>query len=1669
MRVIIFLTLSAITCGSTAAFAQIQDGYTVLAADPGAPPPAGAALFSYTSGDGVLVSQAGVGASGLIQSGRIFVDESGALTGIALVNPAAQNASVTFTLRDAAGATIDGKGISLGAHQHTALYISELFAGRPANLTGTLTFDSTQALAAITLRESRNAQGEPVYTTIPVLDLKAPPGNGAVVFPHIAVGGGFTTQILLMNRGADSMHGRIAFIGSDASPLSVLLQSGTISSLQYDIAPQGIYRAEIDGAGPVADGYAVLTPDAGTSSPAGTAVFRFKSGSNVVTEAGVAAGTPTTAARIFVDYIGTQTGVALANPASVPATVTLTLLDRFGAPEVSINQVLPAGGHSAKFVHEMFPIADGYTGLLEIRSSIPIVSIALKLTTNSRNDLVLTTLPSADLTQTSTGGPVVFPHIVIGGGFTTRLILINTSTAADSTGRTAFYKSDGSAFTVPMTGQTGSEFGYRIVQGGGRELYPGNSSTLANIALIGDALAVQTTSELPVNVGNIVHARVQMIDSMGARRDDFDPSMVSFDTSVAEVLDPAGTIRGNKPGFSTISIAAGGVVTNVTATVVQVDSGVNGFATAGIAQDGARRLYLSSTSDNAVLLAQDLKQSPQIYAGVRGISGLKDDLRPQSLFNKPSFLVLNQADGSLYLSDAANNAIRRVRSGPSGRVETLAGTGAAGSADGAVKTASFSNPQGVALDIKGNLWVADSGNHTIRKINLATGVVSTVAGRAGAPGATDGVGTAARFNAPAGIAVEVESSAQALQRQLQGAPPPPVSIIVADSGNGLIRRVKETGEVTTILIAPPLPAAGLLKASAAARDSAAGRPASFSAPAGVAIDAAGNIYVTQPGSGEVDVILQNGVVVGAAQPGTFDSPRSVAIAENGKVLIAGTGPAARQLVYGQPHIASVNPDRFGSTGGQSVTIRGSNFAPDTLLVIGDTIIANRVVIDTQTIRFTTPPLLSGRSTLTASNRGGTAQTLVTVDAVPLSGLPLGYITTVAGGSTYAGEGALATASPMAPGSVAFDTNGNVFILDGLNAKVRRVDGRTGILTTVLGNGQGISSGDNGPAIAAGISSYATGIGFDPAGNLLIADSGIRRVDATTGIIKTIAITQYGFCGDGLDALNACVNDVAGFTTDAKGNIFIADRFNNRIRRVDAKTNIITTFAGNGQAAFGGDNGDAAAASLNEPFAVAVDDVRGAVYIADSANRRVRKVDLATNIITTIAGTGEQSEDLGDGGIGTAAPVSPNALALDNAGNLFISDRGNSRIRKLDVTTGIITTVAGTGEIGSGGDGGPAANASLSDPFGVAVDAAGDLLIADFYQFVVRRVDASTHIITTFAGNRQDEIADDGGPATAASLRLQGGTAVDAAGNLFFASNFRIRRVDGASGSINTIAGGGPSADSAGEGVPATKVQMQPGSGRVAVDDAGNVYIADRYGYRVRRVQAGTNIINTIAGSGLPESSGDGGPATSAGVVPDDLALDKQGNLYIAENDIPGGMNVVRKLDLTTGLISTVAGGGLYLGDSAPATAVKLGPHFRIAVDAAGNIYITDPDNRVIRRVDATTRIITIVAGGGASYSDNQLATSVELSPVAADVDAAGNLYIFDYVYPFAIRKVDAATKVIRTLVVFEGTGLSGLGDNGPAGQASVRYPSDVTIDARGNLFITDTNDSRIRVIRGPLP
>ena len=288
----------------------------------------------------------------------------------------------------------------------------------------------------------------------------------------------------------------------------------------------------------------------------------------------------------------------------------------------------------------------------------------------------------------------------------------------------------------------------------------------------------------------------------------------------------------------------------------------------------------------------------------------------------------------------------------------------------------------------------------------------------------------------------------------------------------------------------------------------------------------------------------------------------------------------------------------------------------------------------------------------------------------------------------------------------------------------------------------------------------------------------------------------------------------------RGNLFIADPGNERIRKVDS-AGVITTVAGTGIRGFSGDGGPAVDARLSSPGGVAVDGA-GNLFIADLFNHQIRKVDSA-GVITTVAGTGIRGFSRDGGPAVDAWLASPGGVAVDGAGNLFIADDGNRRIRKVD-SAGVITTVAGTGGFGFSGDGGPAVDARLSYPRGVAVDGAGNLFIADWWDDRIRKVD-SAGVITTVAGTGGFGFSGDGGPAVDARLRSPGGVAVDGAGNLFIADegNHRIRKVDSA-GVITTVAGTGGFGFS-GDGGPAVDARLRSPGG-VAVDGAGNLFIAD---------------------------------------------------------------------------------------------------------------------------------------------------------------------------------------------------------------------------------------------------
>ncbi|MGH8905996.1 MAG: NHL repeat-containing protein [Egibacteraceae bacterium] len=327
----------------------------------------------------------------------------------------------------------------------------------------------------------------------------------------------------------------------------------------------------------------------------------------------------------------------------------------------------------------------------------------------------------------------------------------------------------------------------------------------------------------------------------------------------------------------------------------------------------------------------------------------------------------------------------------------------------------------------------------------------------------------------------------------------------------------------------------------------------------------------------------------------------------------------------------------------------------------------------------------------------------------------------------------------------------------------------------------------------------------------------------------------------------------GLAVDAAGNLYIADTFNHQVRRLDLRSGMITTVAGSGVQGPSGDGGLATAAQLDRPLGLAVA-TGGNLYIADSGNHRVRRVD-RSGIITTVAGSGIVGFS-GDGGPAAAAQLrGPLGLAVDTGDNLYIADSGNHRVRKVDFS-GVITTVAGSDVVGFSGDGGPAAAAQFVGPVGLAVDGDGNLYIADTDPNLedtrntdanrVRRVDPSG-IITTVAGIGPYGFSGDGGPATAARFDGPWGLAVDADGDLYIADlgNSRVRRVDLPIGVITTVAGRGDR-DFSGDGGRATAASLR-GPWAVAVD-AGNLYIADTLNNRVRRVDP-TGTITTVAGGG----------------------------------------------------------------------------------------------------------------------------------------------------------------------------------------------------------------------------
>jgi hypothetical protein len=771
-------------------------------------------------------------------------------------------------------------------------------------------------------------------------------------------------------------------------------------------------------------------------------------------------------------------------------------------------------------------------------------------------------------------------------------------------------------------------------------------------------------------------------------------------------------------------------------------------------------------------------------------------------------------------------------------------------------------------------------------------------------------------------------------------------------------------------------------------------------------------------------------------------------------------------------------------------------------------------------------------------------------------LVAGTISTVAGN-----VGGPAKATKVAASSCGIAYRGGQVRIAG-GTSVRTVNARTDWLTTAAGNDAAGPLGDGGPASVASLGD-ACGVAMDHAGNLVIADATgwrIRVVAHTTGTFYGRAMTAgdiytvagngtQGFSGDGGPATAAGLQAPYAVAVDKVGNLVLTD--GHRVRAVAAKTGSfygkamtagdIYTVAGTGQAGFSGDGGRATKATLWDPQGVTLDPA-GNLLIADTFNTRVRLVAHRTGTyygqamtagdIYTIAGGGDHG--LGNGGPAVGAElISPHGMAVDAAGNLLIANSGDDMVRVVaastgefygqPMTAGDIYTIAGNGTGVVSGNGGPATAAGVGSPQGVALDSAGNVLIAaeGISRTLVVPVTTGTFFgqpmtagdIYTIAGNGSPTFSGDRGAAAAAQLSAPEGVAVDGAGNFVVADtgNNRIRVLAQSTGTfygqpmtagdIYTVAGHGRKG-SPGDGGPATAAVLGQPAG-VTVDTAGNLVIADTGSDRIRVAAASTGTfygqpmtagdIYTVAGTGQPGSIGDGGPATAARLdLPRTVMFDGAGNMVIADT----GSDRIRVAAASTGTfygqamtagdIYTVAGDGTmgFSGDGGPATAAALGIPEGVSVDPAGNLLIADTLNNRVRAVAAKTGkfygramtagdIYTVAGDGAMGFSgDGGPATAAKLdAPAGVLADGAGNL-VFTDVGNNRVRVVAASTSefygqamTAGDIYTIAGTGAAEFtGDGGPATAAGLASPVGIAADGTGGLFIADANNNRVREV-----
>ncbi|MDA0744993.1 MAG: cohesin domain-containing protein [bacterium] len=1089
---------------------------------------------------------------------------------------------------------------------------------------------------------------------------------------------------------------------------------------------------------------------------------------------------------------------------------------------------------------------------------------------------------------------------------------------------------------------------------------------------------------------------------------------------------------------------------------IAIDAGGNVY----IAELGNKRVRKIDTSGRITTVAGNGEFLPNPNGGPA----------TEATISSPAGLAVDN-NGNLYIALTNLGQIAKVES-QTGNMSVIAGKGFLQfSGDGGpASEAGLSNPYGLALDNRNNLYFAERHNNRIRKIDLSTGIISAVAG-SGEPGTggfsgDGGQATEAQLNQPVDVAVDAAGN-----------------VYIADWSNGRIRRVDPAGVIATV-------AGGGTKHP---QNGLTATDINLGGPQYVVIDASGNLYVPwQAAILRVDPSGTVTIVAGAS--GQNDDFKSVSALGMDREDNLYASDSSYHIVkkFSAAELAAITPDGGSTdgTGGQpgdDQTDDGSG--------TGD----------------------QGGGTGGQPDDGGT-----TSPSTPLPGIgaaapgsffksdgearkPLiGIIEQIAGTGEqgYSGDGSPATGAMLnQPYGVAVDSAGNVYVVDLSNKRVRMIDTQ-GVITTVAGNGEYSPAATGQAATKAGLHN-PSGIALDTNGDLYISvvpgsQGQILKIDAATGAIGPVAETPAGEASFGPN----------GLALDGEGGLYVADRNSHLVRKVDLGTGTMITVAGKagGAGGYAGDGGPATDALLNWPKDVALD-ADGNLYIADSSNQRIRKVD-TDGIITTVAGGG--TKGLGD------SKTHPPYVATDhraNATSVVVDSRGivyteasdafgilaifpNGKMALLDLgATPSNLDIGPDGALYAAMDNRvlritPPALAFQLKTSSLAIKSDG----VSSTTLRAELVDANTENPVNDSSIRvQFEIVEGMGTLSASDVAVDNGVAavtltsntpgmltVQAGGNgldtqtvqIAVVERFHMEPGNGPLGTVvdraaasldpnvSLLIGGG-----VGDGGSALDAYLNRPSD-LFYDRLNNLYIADELNHRVRRVDANTGEITTVAGRGTPGYSGDGGAATEAHLNrPSGIFIDGSGNLYIADK----ANNRVRMVD-ALGVITTVAGDGAqrvhgigaylevgmsnaddelgrdYLGpfeefrgiffetaDHIPATRAHLNGPSDIFVDAAGNLFIADTNNRRVRRVDAATGIITTVAGGGKT-ADGPTATDLFLGMIMdVFVDRSGDLYVAEF---SKIRKVDLETGVHSVVA------------NIPLGIARM------TLDESGNIYVS---------------